>query len=149
MILSFLYEDKIIEFEIIYSKRKTMSIEIDTSGLIKVKAPKGVPKKYILKSVQDKAHWIIEKQQQMKNINNKRIFRKISDGETLLYLGKECPIKLMLKIGSKEIEVNFIEESESFLIITNTLDEDTIKIQIQKWYKEKSLEKLSICVRYC
>lgn len=148
MKVSFLYKDKIIEFEIIYKKRKTMSIEIDPLGLVKVKAPLGVSQDYILKCVQNKANWILKKQQEMKNINHKRVVRKISDGETLLYLGKEYPIKLLLKLGSKKIQVHFIKEKEMFLIITNDLDEVKIKFEIQQWYRKKSFEKLKERVDY-
>ena len=146
--MNVLYKDVIIEFEIIYKKRKTLCMEIDIEGHIRVISPIGISKEYIEKRVKDKAQWIIKKQKEMKSLGEKKITRRISDGETLMYLGIECKIKIIFKIGLKKINIKFIEDNESFLIITGTLDENKIKFEIEKWYRQKSLEKLMERVKY-
>ena len=47
-----------IEYEIIRSKRRTMSVEVDTSGNVLVRAPRLMPKWTIEAFVRERADWI-------------------------------------------------------------------------------------------
>ena len=47
-----------IEYEIIRSKRRTMSVEVDTSGSVLVRAPRLMPKWTIEAFVRERADWI-------------------------------------------------------------------------------------------
>ena len=64
MILKFQYENKIIDFELILSKRKTMSIEISAEGEVKVRAPMGISEEVIISQVMEKGKWILEKREE-------------------------------------------------------------------------------------
>ena len=59
MILKFQYENKIIDFELILSKRKTMSIEISAEGEVKVRAPMGISEEVIISQVRKKGKCIL------------------------------------------------------------------------------------------
>ncbi len=77
MRLKFQYENKIIDFELILSKRKTMSIEISVEGEVKVRAPIGVSEEVIISQVSKKGKWILEKKEQAYKRNFKKIEKTI------------------------------------------------------------------------
>jgi len=60
-----IYKD--LEFEVIYSRRKTIAIEVDKNSSVRVKAPKITPKHIILNFVESKYAWILKaKEKQLK-----------------------------------------------------------------------------------
>ena len=46
------------EYEIIRSDRKTLAIQVDSSGNVIVRSPKNVSQKRIVKFLEDKSEWI-------------------------------------------------------------------------------------------
>lgn len=77
MILKFPYENKIIDFELILSKRKTMSIEISAEGEVKVRAPMGISEEVIISQVMEKGKWILEKREETYKRNSKKVEKTI------------------------------------------------------------------------
>ena len=60
-----IYKD--LEFEIVYSRRKTIAIEVDKNAYVRVKAPKFTPQNIILNFVKLKYEWILKaKEKQLK-----------------------------------------------------------------------------------
>ena len=55
------FETKKIEYNVIYSKRKTLEISIKAPGIITVRAPIYISEEQIEKSVRNKSKWIMEK----------------------------------------------------------------------------------------
>ena len=94
MILKFQYEENFIDFELILSKRKTMSIEISAEGEVKVRAPIGISEEVIISQVREKGKWIIEKKDQAYKRNSKRIEKNYKDGDLFMYLGNEYTLKI-------------------------------------------------------
>ena len=88
MKLKFEYENKEIEFDIIRRKRKTICIKIEGSEGIIVSAPLRISKDYILQVVQNKADWIIKKQDEIRKRSSKKITREVTEGSTFMYLGE-------------------------------------------------------------
>lgn len=146
MKLGFEFETKYIEFELIYRKRKTMEIKVEESGGVKVIAPTGIDENYILKLVQSKAKWIIEKRNQIAIINNNKVKRKIANGEPYMYLGQDYILKLVENNNIKEIKTKLL--NENILVTTNTKDEGKIKLALEKWYREKTFEKVNERIQY-
>lgn len=155
------HEGNIINFTAIRRKRKTICIRIDTSGIVTVIAPPKVSQKYMLDFVKSKADWIIKKQNEIKNIYDKRINREIAEGGSFMYLGEEYPIHIILndKLNKINIKLNSDFTSDNkhnksyhkevddidlnkrgFMVYTNTLDKEKIKLALEKWYRERTLE---------
>lgn len=61
MEVTFMHKNREIKFNIIYRKRKTMSLEIKRDGIINVIAPNGLDKTFIVDKVKNKSDWIIKK----------------------------------------------------------------------------------------
>lgn len=174
MKLKFEYENNVIEFNIIRRKRKTLCISINEYGEVSVIAPLRISKEYILTTVKNKVNWIIKKQNEVKIKSSKKITRQISEGSTFMYLGEEYPLHLIFDDNIKSITVELKDESDinlekvdrelnidsknksnsiissrkRFIIHTNTKDKDKIKIALEKWYREKTLEIVTKKISY-
>jgi predicted metal-dependent hydrolase len=146
MKLGFKFGTKDIEFEVQYSNRKTLAIEVEPSGEVNVVAPIGVSEEDIIKRVKSKATWIVQKQYEVRNINVNKINREAVSGESYLYLGRNYTLQLVLDDQSKEIKVKLFRGK--FIVTTYTKDEDKIKASLEEWYREKAFQKVTERIKY-
>ncbi len=84
-------------YEIIRTKRRTISIEVKRDSSITVRAPLHAPIKDIEGFVQSKISWIQKTQGAMRERGLERLQRDFCDGEEFLYLGK--PYRLSVAHG--------------------------------------------------
>lgn len=138
--LSISFKEKNIEFILEYKKRKTLSIEIDRIGKVKVKAPIGLQEKVITDFIIKKEKWIIEKLNEISTLNNKIIERKYLNGELFLYLGKEYKLKIIIHNQFKKNRVELI--GNELIVLCKKEGEEIIKNTLKKWYREKALENI-------
>ncbi|WP_297429490.1 M48 family metallopeptidase [Clostridium sp.] len=163
----FEYENNEIEFNIIRRKRKTICIKIEEGGEVVVIAPLKTSREYILLVVKNKAQWILEKKKEVKERGYIKVKRDFTPGSTFMYLGEEYPFELIYNEKKKKISIELINElscdydknisanknikiessrqeslfnKNTFIIITNTLDEGKLKEALEKWYRTKTLE---------
>ena len=176
MKLKFQYKDTEIEFDIIRRKRKTISIKIEGNGNIIVSAPLRINKEYILQAVQSKADWIIKNQAEIGKRDSKKITREFTDGSTFMYLGAEYPLYLIFNEFRKNINVRLSKEEicaepskhitsnvdinsknksekeffekQKFIIHTNTMDIEKIRIAFEKWYRTETLKIVTQRIDY-
>lgn len=137
MKLKFKYENNEIEFSLTRKKRKTISIKIEEDEAVSVSAPLRASKEIILLVVKNRAHWIIEKQKEIRERGSKKVRRDFAQGSTFMYLGKECPLDLILDESRKNI---FVEFNDKFKIYTNTMEEEKIRLALEKWYRCETLK---------
>ena len=132
------FKNEIIEFELIRRKRKSLCIRIEKNGDVKVIAPMKLNKEYILDFVLKKSDWIISKKSEIREMQSKLIKREFKDKSTFMYLGKECPIKLIYNEKLKKVEITIksnnsenINKKENecfyFEIKTNTYNEEILR----------------------
>ncbi len=107
-------DGSVIEFDVQYGKRKKISIEIDSIGLITVKAPKNTSEDIIMNAVNQNRKAIKEKLDEISKTKEKPKFKIYNDQGRFLYLGKEY----------------FLHE----LIDTSELGEEELKIKLKKFY---------------
>ncbi len=141
------YEGKVIEFEIIKRKRKSICIKIDIEGRVVVAAPMRTSEDRIINLVREKAEWIVKKQAEMTSLSEKKIERKFENGSTFMYLGNEYPVHIIYNESYKNIRVLFggktlrsPYDGKHFIIYTNTHDEEILKKSMEKWYRERTIE---------
>lgn len=85
-----------MEYKIIYSKRKTVAVQVTPDGEVLVKAPKGTPKKHIEETVIRYSDWI-EKAQ--KKVLGKKIGMKEASAEEEKLLRKKAKELLPEKVN--------------------------------------------------
>lgn len=90
---SIIHDNTRIQFDIRFSQRKSVAVEIQRDGVVTVKAPVGMASETIRDMVRGKAEWIRDKQRAMKAIPVQRFV----DGEKWCYLG--IPLRLAIQRG--------------------------------------------------
>ncbi len=130
---------KKLNYSIIYSQRKTVSIGIARDGSVSVRAPLYFTDKEVDRIVSDKISWIEKKQQQIAERNRQNLAnlkRDYSQGSTMPYLGTEYPIQIHLCHGLKTIEIDFC--TDYFSVKVGTMDKEQIKAAFKSWYLKQA-----------
>lgn len=146
MRLEFEYGSRMITFNLIYRKRKTMSIEVETTGEVTVIAPVGTSTYDIIERVKSRAGWIVSKQYESKFINDTKINREAVSGESYMYLGRNYCLDVRLDEKLDSITVKLFQGK--FVISTYTKNEYLIKNAMENWYREKTLAKVKERIAY-
>lgn len=134
MSFNIVFEDRIIEYNVIYSKRKTLEISIKRPGLVTVRAPQYVSKSQIEKNLIKKEKWLIEKLDFLSGSNNIPLKKNYVSGECFMYLGKNYILDLVINESLKKPEIKLTQNN--LIIKANTRDEEIIRQYIEAWYKE-------------
>ena len=124
MELKFDYGSRIITFNLIYRKRKTMSIEVETTGEVTVIAPVGTSTDDVIEKVKSRVGWIVSKQYESKFINYTKIKREAVSGESYMYLGRNYSLDIRVDENVDKILVKLFQGK--FVVNTYTKDEDLI-----------------------
>lgn len=79
--------------KLVRSKRKTLSLIVESDGTLTVRAPMRMKEADIRGFIEVKSDWIKRKQANVRK--DAPVARRYVDGETFLYLGKEVPLRLI------------------------------------------------------
>lgn len=138
MILSYKYLNNIIEFEVVYRKRKTMCIKIEENGDIKVSVPLNSKSEEILSAIKPNSTWIIKKREEVTDRFKEKVTIGIKNGSKFIFLGSEYSLKVLI---NEHIEEPIIELYDNELIVrTPFLDENSIKKSMEIWYRKQTLQ---------
>ncbi|HRX22239.1 MAG TPA: SprT family zinc-dependent metalloprotease [Syntrophomonadaceae bacterium] len=127
-----------IDFEVIYSDRRTIAIIISPEGDVKVRVPYRTSPQVIMDLVDRKAEWIIRKLQQMELIKTRADKRDFLDGEPFPYLGRDHP--LYIRIDARLSRAKAILEDGLFIIDTPAADTILLKNAMEAWYRDAALK---------
>ncbi|WGX75279.1 DUF45 domain-containing protein [Paraclostridium bifermentans] len=137
MEVTFMYKNREIRFNIIYRKRKTMSLEIKRDGIINVIAPNGLDKNFIVDKVKNKSDWIIKKLDEIEVLNNNRYTRSYESGDIFLYLGNEYILEVL--IDKSTIGTSVSLENNKLIVRSNSNNKDVIQRALKNWYTDETL----------
>ena len=140
------YGDKKLEFEVVHSKRRTLTIAVESSACVVVRAPMTLPAQKILEIVEQKADWINNKLAFWQKAQDEKREREIAQGKSLLYLGKYYPLQLEVISGLKKGSVRL--EDEKIIVQTSDAKTERIEKALNKWYREKAQELITQRVLY-
>lgn len=108
------FEDKTIEFHVVYGVRKKISIQIETTGYITVKAPNDTSQETIMSVVKQHGKQIAAKLQLIEKAKQPVRTKEYQEEGKFLHLGK----------------YHFLHE----LIETAGLSEEELKVNLKKFY---------------
>lgn len=137
MEVTFMYKNREIRFNVIYRKRKTMSLEIKRDGIINVIAPNGLDESFIVDKVKNKSDWIIKKLDEIEVLNNNRYTRSYKSGDIFLYLGNEYILEVL--IDKSTIATSVSLENNKLIVRSNSNNKDVIQRALKKWYTDETL----------
>jgi predicted metal-dependent hydrolase len=146
MKITFIHKDKEISFNIIYRKRKTMSLEIKLDGVINVLAPNGVDKNFIIDRVKDKADWILKKLEELEAKNANKVIRSYESGDKFMFLGKEYELEVILDRSLTGVKVNL--ENDKLVVKTNINNKELIQNSLKSWYADETLDMVKKRIDY-
>lgn len=142
MQMSFRYGTRIIQYDVAYSaKRSTLEISVEPPDLVHVVAPEGASDEVILNKVRSRAHWIIQRLFELRDMAFVPIKREMVSGESFLYLGRNYSMQVTVKTDAGPPTVGLI--NGKFQVTVATRDETIILRALEEWYKQKALEKIS------
>ncbi|AOT73266.1 M48 family metallopeptidase [Geosporobacter ferrireducens] len=106
--------NNIIVFDVQYGNREKLSIQIDSTGLVTVKAPKKTTEDTVIRAVEQNSKWILEKLYTISELRKMPKAKEYHDQEKFLYLGKEYSLHELIE--------------------TNNLGEEELKNSLKKFY---------------
>lgn len=124
-------EDQIIEYKIVYSRRRSIGISVGPDSGVTVRAPYRTSRRTIENLVISKSAWIIKHLENYKSavrINNHKIY---TEGAPVLFRGKEYQIRLI------ESKTYFVKPGEDFIEIglKNIAEREKAGLMLEKWYR--------------
>lgn len=146
MIRSIEYGTKTIEYSVEFRERKSLEISVEAPNIVSVVAPLNTPEEIIEQKVKKKAQWIVQKLFLFKDMEFQKINRELVNGESFMYMGRNYSLQLIINESIKEPTVKLYQGK--FLITTPTKSQDPLRTSLEKWYREKTLEKVSEKVNY-
>jgi hypothetical protein len=124
-----------IDFNLTYKKRKTTGIYIDIYGHIEVRVPKETSEESVLKLLESKWDWILQKTQEMKDRTDGKKDKIYDHGETFLFLGKTYPIQI---VEDHEIKQDYVVlETEKLFIYVKQHEDEKIKQALKRFYYQQ------------
>ncbi len=129
-----------IDYQIKFSKRRTITITVERDRTIVVKAPAGTEPQKIAKIIESKKLWLYEKLKNEQKYPETQQIKEFVSGETVLYLGKRYRLQIE---KSNEEKIRF---AGKFIVAATTADRAS---QVFKdWYKKQASIKILERVNY-
>jgi Predicted metal-dependent hydrolase len=150
MKLELMYGTTNIAFTVIFKKRKTMEIAVEPPNNIIVTAPIGTTEDEILKKVESKGSWLIQKIYSFKHMNYMPIQREFVNGESFMYLGRNysLQIELDLESGSRVKNPKVKLYRGKFIVKASNKNEEDIRKAMEQWYRDRAKEVIETRVKY-
>lgn len=134
-----------VPLKIVFSKRKTVSIEVHPDKTIKVRSPNSTSLKYITNNLEKKQSWIAEKLNHFNSLSQKEGAKfNYGDGDAVSYLGKEYIFKVRQDLVNK-VEI----EGGNIVVKVTYYSKSKVKKLFDEWFRnsvrEVILERLELC----
>ena len=119
-----------MEYEVKYSKRKTLGLSVERDTSIIVRVPEGTHPERIEEFVERKKLWIKDKQSHPQKSRPPRPIKEFVSGESILYLGKSYRLQI------EDSDERRVEMDGKFLVCgpKNT----NLKREFRSWFVEQA-----------
>ena len=143
--MSFEYDTEKIEFAVVKSRRKSLSIAIQPDGNLLVKAPFFVPDGEILKWVKTKTGWIIRQRAIILEQQELNPPKKYVTGEKFWYLGQEYDLEVRISTGRSGM-VGIVEDK--IVLFSKSGDGAEVQKILADWYVKQAKAVIPKRVRF-
>jgi len=123
--------EEIVPDKIIFSKRKTLTLQVTREAELVIRAPKYMPKFLVERAVWKNRDWIVRKKSEVLKRNILKPARRFLDGELVSFLGENY---IMQREGRRKTPL--LENGECFLVATV---KNPRKV-FENWYKKQAKE---------
>lgn len=125
------YGATIIDYDIEFAQRKTLSICVNPDGSVCLKAPVDATLEQIQQKVHKRASWILKQKRFFESFGTSTTKRQYISGESHLYLGRQY----MLRV--RESNVNAVHYQNNIIEIECRHKKDA-GILLQTWYRQRA-----------
>lgn len=130
------YGSAVIEFELTYSKRKTLGITVNPDLSVSVRAPEDASRSRIFEKVKKRAAWIQEQKRFFLSFEPRQEEFLYKSGESHHYLGR----RYILKIENGNAEAVFYR-GRYLEVVTRDKSPENIKELMDTWYRSRAALK--------
>lgn len=131
-----IYGSTAIEYEVVFSGRKTLGITVLPDGKVIVKAPVGVRMEAVEEKVYKRASWIVRQQDYFRSFGEKKPQKRFVSGESHYYLGRQYILRITEgKPNSAKYKGHYFE-----VICTPS---SKAKELMKAWYRERAKIKFA------
>lgn len=123
-----------LEYTVIYSNRKNITIIVERDRSVVVRAPSGTPREKIHAAVESKKLWLYQKTRHSQKYNTLSEDKNFISGTSILYLGKSYTLST-----TKE-RIEGIKFNGKFFVSRTSLSE--VGELLAEWYIKRAKEKI-------
>jgi predicted metal-dependent hydrolase len=124
-----------IDYEVVYSDRKTIRITVERDRTVTVRAPKQADDLAVSNAVESKRLWIWEKTRDPHKYPGSKLRKEYVTGETFLFLGQQYSLSLT---GAQRGEVRILGHQ----LVISAADRLAGSSLIRSWYLRQAKEIL-------
>src|SRR5262245_26703542 len=141
------YGSRKIVVEIRRRRRSTLEIAVEPDTTIVATAPLGAALDKIAVKIRKRAPWILRQQRFFEQFMPRRKERRYVSGETYLYLGRQC--RLRVRAGSDD----GVKLSNGILLVESTTPKVAHRTRslVKQWYRDRAAkrfkERLTVCLQ--
>lgn len=136
MMKSIQFGSRTINYQLIYSARKTLGITVTPDMEVIVKAPMNTAFDRVEEKVKKRAPWILKQQSYFLSFHPKTPAKKFVNGETHLYMGRQYRLKVT------EGKTNSVRYKGRYIEVV-AKDKSKVKELILQWYREHAKRKFA------
>ncbi|MEZ6142555.1 MAG: SprT family zinc-dependent metalloprotease [Zavarzinella sp.] len=132
--LAIQYGRKQIEFQLLYSDRKTLAIDVHPDLSVVVTAPKDAEDEAVEERMHKRASWIVQQQRFFENYLPAIPPRRYVSGESHRYLGRQY----RLRVHEGDEEAVKMARGQINVYLTDTAQKGRIKTLVVGWFRQRA-----------
>lgn len=129
-----------IEYDVIFSNRKTLGLTVERDASVVIRAPKGTDWERIEAFVEKRKFWIKEKQSHPQKYRPPKPIKEFVSGESVLYLGRNYRLEI------KDSDSEFVKLAGKFFVCGPKKCD--LKLTFRQWFVDRAKLKIPPRVRY-
>lgn len=139
------YGKEQVQFNVLYSARTTLGIEVYPDSNVVVKAPLGTDPAEVQKRVFRRVRWILRQQHYFQQFDPRTPVRQFVGGETHLYLGRQ--FRLAISTGNQDS----VKLTRGYFVVEvkSAVSSDKVKSLLDGWYAGRAAVKFEESFTHC
>ncbi|EKD82302.1 MAG: hypothetical protein ACD_39C01372G0001 [uncultured bacterium] len=142
---SFKFGQKVIDYDLLISNRKTLEISVYPDQTVVVKAPVSAEISAVEKKLHKRAGWICKQLEYFRQFEPRQFPKSFISGETHLYLGRQYRLKIA---KADENRVKLIR-GKFCVLCREDIESERIRALLKGWYLEKALVQFNDSLHRC
>lgn len=136
MVKTLTYGAETLRYEVHFSPRQTLSIEVYPDCRVLVRAPLGCAEELVAQRVQKRASWIARQVAEFGRYTPRTPARRYITGESHLYLGRQY----RLKVGTGPTAAVELTRGHLLVTLPGSPEPTQVRQLLDRWYRDRARE---------